>query len=197
MDKRRLVLATQNLDKVKELSEILGGEAWELLSLRDFAPDLEIEEDGDTLFENALIKARTTFQITKLPSVADDTGLDVDALDGAPGVRSSRFAGVNTGYQQNIIKLLQVMKGIPEERRTAQFRCVAAYADGLIERTVEGVCKGTILNEQRGSNGFGYDPVFYITELKKTFAEMDPAEKNTISHRGIAFRKMAEFLQSH
>ena len=197
MEKQRLVLATQNQDKVKELSRILKSRDWELLSLRDFASDLEIEEDGDTLFENALIKARTTFQITKLPSVADDTGLEVDALDGAPGVRSSRFAGVKAGYQDNVTKLLRVMEGIPEDKRTASFRCVAAFADGLAERTVEGVCKGMILDEQRGKKGFGYDPVFYIPDLGKTFAELEPAEKNNISHRGIAFRKMAEFLENY
>ena len=194
--KRQLVLATNNQDKVKELSRILSSDKWELRSLNEFAPDEEIEETGSTLMENALIKARAAYAISSLPSVADDTGLEVDTLNGAPGVRSSRFAHEKASYDENIQKLIHEMDGVPEEKRTAAFRCVAAYVDGTIEQSFEGLCPGRILSERQGSSGFGYDPVFFVPEYGKTFAEMDSGEKNKISHRGLAFRKMAEFLEN-
>jgi XTP/dITP diphosphohydrolase len=196
MKKRQLVLATQNQDKVKELSSILDSDRWELKSLQDFAPDEEIEENGTTLMENALIKARAAFRISACPSVADDTGLEVDGLNGAPGVRSSRFAHDKATYDENVQKLIHDLEGVPEEKRTASFRCVAAYVDGSQEKSFEGVINGRILDQTRGSHGFGYDPVFYVPEVQKTFAEMDSEEKNRISHRGLAFRKMAEFLEN-
>lgn len=191
----RILLATQNLDKVKEIRSILGCDGWEVLSLRDFPQFPAIEEDGASLLENAQKKARTAHQWTGLLSLADDTGLEVDALNGAPGVYSSRFAGEKVTYQENVKKLLEVLRGIPESHRTARFRCVVDIVDHGREEYVEGVCEGVILSECRGEQGFGYDPVFYVPEIGKTFAEMTVEEKNAISHRGKAFRKAAEIVK--
>ena len=195
MDRNRLVIATRNADKVREIWDILKMGGWELLSLLDFPTVAEIEEDGRTLLENALKKARTCFRETGIASLADDTGLEVDSLGGAPGVFASRFAGENVSYADNNRKLLDLLKDVPEEKRTARFRCVVALVDGGGERWVEGVCEGIVLRECRGEEGFGYDPVFYVPAEGKTFAEMHPNEKNRISHRGKAFRQMAELLR--
>ena len=195
MKPKRLNLATRNPDKVKEIRVILDDLRWELVSLLDFPEMLDIIEDGDTLEANALKKAREAYQWTQIPSLADDTGLEVNALDGAPGVRSSRFSGEHATYKENCEKLLTVMQGVPETKRNARFRCVVAYADSNEEFTVEGICQGMILDMCRGENGFGYDPLFYLPERGKTFAELSTEEKNAISHRGIAFRKMADKLK--
>ena len=195
MKKRRLNLATRNPDKVKEIRVILGNPQLEFMSLIDFPEMPEIIEDGHTLEENALKKAREAFQWTQIPSLADDTGLEVDYLNGAPGVRSSRFSGEHATYRENCEKLLNVMQGVPQAKRAAQFRCVVAYADSNEEFTLEGICEGMILDTYRGEGGFGYDPLFYLPEIGKTFAEMNTEEKNRISHRGIAFRKMNNNLQ--
>jgi len=191
----RLNLATRNPDKIKEIRVILNNPRWDLVSLLDFPEMGEIIEDGDTLEANALKKAKESFQWTQIPSIADDTGLEVDYLDGAPGVWSSRFAGEDASYSDNCEKLLRLMKGICAEKRTARFRCVVAYADSNEEFTVEGICEGTILNACRGEGGFGYDPLFFLPGIGKTFAELGTEAKNRISHRGIAFRKMAEKLK--
>ena len=191
----RLNLATRNPDKIKEIRVILDHPQLDLVSLLDFPEMGEIVEDGDTLDANALKKARESFLWTQIPSIADDTGLEVHYLDGAPGVRSSRFAGEDASYGDNCEKLLELMKGIPEERRNARFRCVVAYVNSDEEFYVEGICEGMILDVYRGEGGFGYDPLFYLPEMGKTFAEMNTEEKNRISHRGIAFRKMAEKLR--
>jgi XTP/dITP diphosphohydrolase len=195
MKTRRLNLATRNPDKIREIRVILNHPQFDLVSLLDFPEMGEIVEDGETLKANALKKAREAFQWTEIPSIADDTGLEVDFLNGAPGVRSSRFAGEDTSYRDNCEKLLGLMKGVPVEKRTARFRCVVAYADSNEEFTVEGLCEGMILDAYRGEGGFGYDPLFYLPEIGKTFAEMNTEEKNRISHRGIAFRKMNNNLQ--
>ena len=165
-----------------------------MVSLRDFPGTGDIEENGASLIENALIKARTAHQRTGLPSVADDTGLEVDCLDGAPGVFSSRFAGKGASYADNVAKLLSMMQNVPEPERTARFRCVAAFKDDGREEWVEGVCEGIILTESRGTGGFGYDPVFFIPGAGKTLAEMTLEAKNAISHRGKAFRAMAGLI---
>lgn len=195
MNRKRFVLATRNPDKIKEIMTILKEEGWELLSLMDFPDTDQVEEDGKTFLANALKKARASFQETGIASLADDTGLEVDQLQGAPGVLSSRFAGENVSYSENNEKLLCLLQGIPIEKRTARFRCVVAWVNGRKERWVEGVCGGIILQEYRGVKGFGYDPLFYVPEKGKTFAEMLPEEKNEISHRGNAFRKMAELIR--
>jgi XTP/dITP diphosphohydrolase len=192
---RRLSLATRNPDKIKEIRVILNLPQFDLVSLLDFPEMDEIVEDGETLKANALKKAREAFQWTQIPSLADDTGLEVDCMNGAPGVRSSRFAGDGASYRDNCEKLLELMQGVPAEKRSARFRCVVAYADSDEEFTVEGICEGVILNAYRGEGGFGYDPLFYLPKIGKTFAEMNTEEKNRISHRGIAFRKMNDRLQ--
>ncbi len=192
----RLVIATRNRDKVREIRYIIKDEKWELLSLWDFPTMAEVIEDGKTLLENALKKSRASFVWTGIPSLADDTGLEVDRLNGAPGVRSSRFAGEKVSYHQNNEKLLRLLKGVPLEERTARFRCAVAFIDKKGEQWVEDTCEGIILSEYRGDGGFGYDPLFYIPAIGKTFAEMSPEEKNAISHRGKAFRKMAWQLKN-
>jgi XTP/dITP diphosphohydrolase len=177
---------------VAEIAAVLGGD-WSLRSAADFNLE-EPVEDGLTLLDNAWIKARSVHERTGLPALADDTGLEVDALNGAPGVYSSRFAGETATYADNNAKLLKLLEGIPPDRRTARFRCVAAFVDENVEAWTEGACEGVILNSLRGGSGFGYDPLFYVTELGKTLAECGMAEKNRISHRGRAFRRMAERL---
>lgn len=191
----KVLLATRNPDKVREIRRILGEDEFEIFWLDQFPDVPEVEEDGRTLHENALKKARTAARATGLLAVADDTGLEVDALRGAPGVRSSRYAGEDATYEDNVQKLLRELRGVPPEKRTARFRCVVAIVNGQDEWSVEGVCEGRITTEPRGLHGFGYDPVFLVPERGKTFAEMTAEEKNDVSHRGIAFRKAAEVLR--
>ena len=193
----KIVLSTHNQDKCIEMKAILGHTNLELITLNEFPEIGEIIEDGDTLIENALIKARTVYKITKLPSIADDTGLEVDALNGEPGIYSARFAGENCSYSDNVNKLLKKMKKIPKKKRSARFCTAIAYVDDNLELTTEGFVKGLITNMTKGIDGFGYDPVFYIPSLDKTYAEMSIDEKNQISHRGIAVRNMQKLLKSN
>ena len=195
----KLIIATHNSDKEKELKSVLDDFPVDVISLDQFPEIGEIEETGSTLYENAKLKADTVNKITNLPCLGDDTGLEVDALEGAPGVYSSRYAGENVSYEDNVTKLLREMSSTPYEKRTAQFRTIIFYTDGERELYTQGEIKGYITKEQRGKNGFGYDPVFYIPEVKKTMAELTPAEKNKLSHRGqamIKFRKLLlDFIQ--
>jgi len=182
----QLVLATHNRDKVVELRESLAGLPIQILGLEQFPEAPEVEEGGDTLEANAIKKALAIHAHTQLPAVADDTGLMVDALNGAPGVYSSRYAGPQATYADNVKKLLRELEGVPDMQRTAEFRTVMALAfDGNIH-LVEGKCRGRIALARHGDNGFGYDPVFFVPALNKTFAELTLAEKNEISHRGKA-----------
>lgn len=175
---------------MKQLVAHLGIDVFSAL---DF-PDLEeVEEDKPTLEGNALKKARYVNQQTGIPALSDDTGLEVKALDGAPGVFSARYAGENASYQDNVLKLLDALKG--KENRAAQFRTVVALVDGNQEWTFEGVCKGKIIEDQIGKKGFGYDPIFMPDEFAETFAQMDPNIKNLISHRGKAVQRFLEFLE--
>lgn len=185
----RLVLATRNEGKVREIREVLSGLDVELLTLSDLP---EVHEDGATFSENAKKKALKVAELTGLPALADDSGLEVDALGGSPGVRSARFAGDDDANNR---KLLELLKGVPPERRTARFRCVLALAfpDGRAY-TVEGTCEGRIAEEPAGEGGFGYDPIFLVPERGLTFAQMTREEKNSISHRGRALRKLREVL---
>ena len=192
-----IVLATHNKDKQAELSRALNSEDVNILSLEDFPEVSEIIEDGETLKDNALIKARAVNKITGLPSISDDTGLEVDALNGEPGVFSARYAGENCSYLDNVNKILENMSKIPLDLRGAHFKTVMAYVSDKMELVTEGSVKGIITNESKGIGGFGYDPVFYVPEMMKTFAEMTIEEKNRISHRGIATRNMIKLLQSH
>ena len=165
--------------------------------MEDFPHVGEIIEDGETLTENAIIKAQTVFDITGIPAISDDTGLSVDALNGAPGVYSARYAGENATYTDNVEKLVDEMKNISSENREAQFKTVMVYIDKDTELIADGVVKGQITDASKGVGGFGYDPVFYIPEKEKTFAEMTIQEKNQISHRGIALRNLKGILHSY
>jgi XTP/dITP diphosphohydrolase len=188
-----LVLASANPDKAAEIADILG----EAVELRPRPPDLpDVVEDGDTLLANARLKAVAVSEAVGLGAVADDTGLEVDALDGAPGVFTARFAGEGATYADNVAKLLVELEGVPAEERGARFRTVALarFPDGR-EVVAEGVVTGTIATEARGTEGFGYDPLFVPDEGDgRTFAEMSAGEKHAISHRGRAFGALAEAL---
>ena len=195
----KIVIATHNRDKLKELFTAFSIDSLniKLLSLDDF-PDIgDIPETGKTLEENALIKAREVNRITKLPSLSDDTGLEVDALHGAPGVFTARYAGENCSYHDNVNKLLKDLEKVPLPNRSACFRTVVAYVDNTFEITAEGVSRGIISRSAVGENGFGYDPIFYIKNENKTFAEMTMEEKENHSHRGKAIRKIIEILTPH
>ena len=192
----KIVLATNNKDKIREIKNILSDLSAEILTLEDFPNSPKVEETGKTLDENAILKAKSIHQFTGLPSVADDSGLEVDALNGAPGVLSSRFAGEHCSYQDNNRKLLSLMKDIPWEKRGAKFVCVVALAKDINHIvTVKEEVGGFIAFEEKGENGFGYDPVFYSPELHQTFAQLSLAEKNKISHRARAFMKAKELIQ--
>lgn len=185
----KLVLATHNEHKVTELSRMLEDLDVEVLSVRDL-PDLpDVVEDGETLEANAVKKASAISSATGLPALADDTGLEVEPLDGEPGVFSARYAGPDATYDDNNRKLLAALEGVPEERRRAVFRCVVAVATpGGNVRTVEGRTTGTIVEAPRGHLGFGYDPIFLPDGSPMTYAEMTQTEKNALSHRGRAMR---------
>ena len=190
----KIVLATHNHDKEIELQHSLRGLDVDICSLSEY-PDIgEIEETGTTLLENSLLKAHTVHDRTGLPTIADDTGLEIDALDGAPGVYSARFAGLNATYEDNVNKLLSVMENVPDDMRSARFRTVISFVDETQELWTEGFIDGRITETPRGNMGFGYDPVFYVPHLEKTFAELSTNEKNKISHRGIALQKLRKIL---
>ena len=190
----KIVLATHNHDKEIELQHSLQGLGVEICSLSEY-PDIgDIEETGTTLLENSLLKAHTVHDRTGLPAIADDTGLEVDALDGAPGVYSARFAGAEATYEDNVNKLLSVMEEVSDDMRSARFRTVISFVDEIQEFWTEGFIEGRITEDPRGNMGFGYDPVFYVPRLEKTFAELSTAEKNKISHRGLALQKLRKIL---
>ena len=190
----KLIIATHNSDKEKELRSVLDDCPVEVMSLEQFPEIGDIEETGSTLYENAKLKADTVNRITNLPCLGDDTGLEVDALGGAPGVYSARYAGDKVSYEDNLMKLLSELRSTPSEKRTARFRTIIFYTDGERELYTQGEIQGIITKSPRGSNGFGYDPVFYIPELKKTMAELTSAEKNKLSHRGQAMGKFRKLL---
>ena len=190
----KIILATHNRDKVREIKALLQNTAFDILTLNNFPEILEVEEDGQTLKQNAYKKAKTVFDITGLLTLADDTGLEVDALDGRPGVFSSRFAGEDASYEDNVNKLLKQMEEVPEAHRSARFHCVMSIVGNGIEMFADGICEGTIIKEKRGDRGFGYDPIFYVPKYDNTFAEMDLELKNIISHRGIALKKAIKIL---
>jgi len=192
-----IVLATQNRDKREELQEALSEFTVKILSLNNFPFIGEIEEVGQTLQENSMIKAKTVHNLTQLPVIADDTGLEVEALNGAPGIYSARYAGEDVTYEDNVNKLLAEMENIPLENRKAQFRTVISFVDKDRELWTEGTIKGIIGESAKGKNGFGYDPVFFVPELEKTFSELSIGEKNRISHRGLAMKKFRILLREY
>lgn len=195
---KTLVLATRNKDKITELTQMLGEMDLDLRTLDGFPAIGELVEDADSLNGNALKKAREVYRGTKLPCLADDSGLEVGYLVGAPGVHSSRYAGPGATYADNCRKLLRNMLGVPARRRGARFRCVLALVGpDNVEKLAEGSIEGRILEEPRGKNGFGYDPVFVPQGHSETFAEMDPTLKNTISHRARALENMRRILREY
>lgn len=195
---KKLVVATKNRGKLIEIAELLHDDDIKLFSLLDFPKMPDIVEDGQSFENNAIRKAKAAFEWTGLPAIADDSGLEVDALNGAPGVHSARYAGESATDEERIDKLLAAMVDLPLEERTARFRCVLAFVDpsGRVHLT-EGTCEGVITFECRGSGGFGYDPIFMVREYGKTFAELGSDIKNRISHRAVAFSKMREILQKY
>jgi XTP/dITP diphosphohydrolase len=190
----KLLLATHNKNKIKEIKDALKTTGFEILSLDDF-PDLpEVIEDGDTLEHNSLKKAREIFEHAAITTLADDTGLEVEYLNGEPGVFAARWAGEGCTYKDNCDKMLRELKGVPHEKRKAAFRCVITLYGKDILKTTIGELKGYIIEDARGTDGFGYDPVFVPEGYEVTLAEMPLNEKNKISHRGLAVKKMAEII---
>ena len=197
MSSMRILLATQNQHKVAEILKIWGEILFEVLTLEAFPGLAAVVEDGTTFTENALKKAREVARQTKLITVSDDSGIEVDGLEGRPGVFSARYAGEGATDRENNEKLIQDLKGFSADspNRKAHFRCVAALVDPKgFETTVEGVVEGRIIEVPRGKNGFGYDPLFLIPSEGRTTAELSFKEKNAISHRAKAFQKMKEIL---
>ena len=192
-----IVIATHNPDKKKEILIALCELGVNILFLDNFPEIGEIEETGSTLLENSLIKARTVSAITGKPAIADDTGLEVDALNGAPGIYSARYAGINVSYEDNVRKLLSEMSSTDMDSRTARFRTVVSFHSQNKELWAEGVIEGSITMGAIGTGGFGYDPVFRVEQTGKTFAEMTRREKNKISHRGVALEKMCKLLKEN
>lgn len=193
-----VIVATKNKHKVDEMAALLcgGAEALELVTMREAGFDCDIEEDGETFEENALIKAREVCRISGKPAIADDSGLAVDALGGEPGIYSARYAsdnGENASDEANIEKLLENMKSIPGPERTARFVSAVALVlpDGR-EFCAVGTCEGLITREKRGNGGFGYDPIFFCPQFSKTFGEISAEEKNSISHRNRAVMQLRE-----
>ena len=191
-----IVLATRNRYKIKEIKKILDGLRVEILSALDFPGLKEVEEDGATLEENAAKKALVVSKFTQQLAIADDSGLEVDALEGRPGVYSSRFAGKDATYDDNNKKLLELMEYVHPKHRTARFVCIVAIADkGKVKKIIKGTCEGIIAFEPKGKTGFGYDPLFIISEYNKTFAELGSEIKNKLSHRAKAFLETKKFLE--
>ena len=191
----KLVLATHNDGKILEMQYALKDISVDVITLKDFPYIDEIPETGQTLLENAFIKAKTVFNETGLPSLADDTGLEIDALSGEPGVYSARYAGEKASYLDNCAKVLSKLDGVRPENRTARFRTIMAFVGKDKKFHCEGNVNGLIIDEMIGHNGFGYDPIFYYPKLEKTFAELKKDEKNSISHRGKALRNFCEILK--
>jgi XTP/dITP diphosphohydrolase len=191
-----LLLATSNPHKLEEYRAIFADLPARLLSLNDLLLDLEVEETGTTFAENAILKACAYGQAAGVLALADDSGLEIDALKGAPGVQSARYLGRERSYEERFRSILEQMKELPMDQRTARFRCAIALAEpsGNID-IVEGVVEGVIADSPRGKNGFGYDPIFYLPELGKTFAELAPEHKNRISHRARAAQAARELLE--
>ena len=193
---KKLIIGTRNPKKREELVKLLEGLPLDIRSIEDYPGLPEVEEDGKTFRENAVKKAATIARLAGELVMGEDSGLEVDALNGVPGVRSARYAGEKATYEENNRKLLKAMEGTPLERRTARFCCTLALAnpEGLLF-VVEGQCEGFVSQEPKGEHGFGYDPVFYLPDYGKTFAELGPTVKNQISHRAQALKKFRERLK--
>ncbi len=195
---KKLVVATRNRGKIKEIQALLEGMVESVICSADIDGFSDTVEDGVTFEENALKKAREAALFTGLPALADDSGLVVDALNGRPGVYSARFAGDGAGDEANNVQLLKELKNIESDRRQAAFVCVLAFVTpNGVERIFAGRVGGQVLTVPRGSEGFGYDPLFLVAGFNRTMAELDLAEKNSISHRGQAFRQFRDYLKEN
>jgi XTP/dITP diphosphohydrolase len=197
MKKVTIILATKNRHKLEEIQRICKDLAVEWIGLSDLSQSVEIEENGESFEENALIKARGVHRVTELPVVADDSGLIVDALNGAPGIYSSRFSGPDATTEENNALLLKKLQNVPDEKRTARFVTVAAFVDANLEKLFRGEIEGKIIRIPRGDTGFGYDPLFQPEGYEKTFAELGEEVKNSISHRARAFNQLKQFLKEY
>lgn len=196
MSNKRIVLASNNAGKVAEISQLLEHSGIEVLPQAQF--DIQdAVEDGLTFVENAIIKARHAAKLSGLPAIADDSGIEVDCLNGAPGIYSARFAGEGSSDEENLLKLLREMKDIPEAQRSARFQCLMVYMRHAEDPTpviCQGTWEGRILTAPQGENGFGYDPVFFVPEQNCSSAELDAATKNSLSHRGKALQQLVKRL---
>jgi XTP/dITP diphosphohydrolase len=191
-----LLVATSNLHKLEEFRDIFSDLPLRLLSLSDIQLAVDVEEIGSTFAENAALKARAYAQMSHMLTLADDSGLEIDALEGAPGVHSARYLGGGTSYEERFRVILEQLTGLPLDQRSARFRCVIALAEPSENvRMVEGVVEGVIADRPRGTHGFGYDPIFFLPELGKTFAELEPVDKNRISHRALAAQSARKLLE--
>ena len=191
---KKIVFATNNEHKLKEIREILG-DRFEIVSLKDIGCDVDIPETANTFEGNALQKAQFVYEHYKVPCFSDDTGLEIEALNGEPGVYSARYAGEEKNSEKNMQKVLEKLQGVTN--RQAQFRTVIAYVDGKNNYFFEGIVRGTILDHKRGDKGFGYDPIFVPEGRTETFAELDMAVKNSMSHRGRAMEKFIAFFNQN
>jgi XTP/dITP diphosphohydrolase len=192
---KKIVIASSNKHKVSEISSKIQPFFDEILSLEDFPKIGQIIEDGNTIEENSFIKSRACFNFSKIASVADDTILEVDALNGDPGLYTARYAGYKATYEDNMKKLLKNLEGIKMHLRTARFRTIISYVDGINDFHVEGVIEGKITNSKLGTNGFGYDPIFFSDKFNMTLAQMNSEQKNQISHRGLAIKNFVSKIR--
>jgi len=193
----KILIATGNAHKLSEIRDILSDSRVELLGANDLGLSLEVEENGSTFAENAALKARAFFDAARLPVLADDSGLEVPALNNAPGVYSARYAGEHANYARNNAYLLEQMRGLTGEERKARFVCTVCFKTEEKEWFFTGITEGYILDRLQGEQGFGYDPLFYVPELGRTYAQLSSDEKNRISHRGKALKKFKIFLQEY
>ncbi|BCB05039.1 XTP/dITP diphosphatase [Bacillus sp. KH172YL63] len=192
---KRVIIATKNRGKAKEFQHMFAPYGYEVQTLLDLPHIEDVEETGETFEENAVLKAETVAKELNALVIADDSGLAIDALDGRPGVYSARYAGLEKSDEANMEKVLSELQGVDEADRTARFHCVLAIAGPDMEtKTVTGLCEGVILTEKRGTNGFGYDPIFYVPSLQKSMAELTDDEKSQISHRGHALKKLGKLI---
>jgi len=194
---REIIIATKNAGKVKDFETLFSPKGFKVKSLLDFPEIEDVEETGVTFAENATLKAEAISSALNKPVIADDSGLAIDALNGEPGVYSARYAGENKDDNANIEKVLQKLNDVPFEKRTARFHCALAIAvPGKRTEIVEGTCEGHILEEKRGENGFGYDPIFFIEKWRCSMAELTKEQKNQISHRANALKKLAPLIDA-
>ncbi len=193
----KLLIASTNKGKIKEVRAQLADFDFEIIGLENYPELMNIEEDGDSFKENALKKAKVSAEKTGLVTLADDSGLEVDYLNGSPGIYSARYSGENATDEKNNKKLLKELKGVNKAKRSARFRCVMALYDPLnnFKETVSGSCEGRILKSPKGKNGFGYDPLFYVESKGKAMAELPAEIKNEISHRAVALNKMKKVIR--